>query len=155
MDVLALSAPKAPPNSRNLLTPCQPPNSQRVPLPNGQNPHILQAMATASEPPTTWIPANTFASRLIQVRQARDLSQLDAAKRCGLDDGSWSNWEHGTKPRDMARVVRQICDGLGVDRDWLAFGDIPKHTRAHLTEDGKEAPIILGMSHGIRELQTA
>jgi transcriptional regulator with XRE-family HTH domain len=102
----------------------------------------------------TWIPANTFALRLVQVRRAAgDLSQVEAATACGLDDGSWSNWERGAKPRDMERVVRAICQGLGVNRDWLAFGDPPEHTRAYLTEDGKEAPIILGMSPSARTLQ--
>jgi transcriptional regulator with XRE-family HTH domain len=109
-------------------------------------------MTTNREKPA-WIPANTFGLRLVQVRVARGLSQVEAAQICGLDDGSWSNWERGTTPRRMDRVVQKIHDGLGVDRNWLMFGDPPQDTRASFTEDGKEAPIMLDMSPDARGLQ--
>jgi transcriptional regulator with XRE-family HTH domain len=67
-------------------------------------------------------PEDTFAARLLLVRHDLDLTQIEAAERCGLDDGSWSNWENGTRPRDLAGVVSQISRNLDVDRDWLMWG---------------------------------
>jgi transcriptional regulator with XRE-family HTH domain len=75
--------------------------------------------ATTPEP---LIPEDTFGLRLIIVRRALGLSQQEAAERCGLDDGSWSNWESGTKPRGLDEVVRTIAERLHVDRDWLMWG---------------------------------
>ena len=77
-----------------------------------------------TEAPTEqgWIPSDSFAARLVTARQAKGLTQREAAEQCGLDDGSWSNWENGSKPRGMDEVVRKITDGLGVDRDWLMWG---------------------------------
>lgn len=69
------------------------------------------------------IPIDTFAARLILARHdAGQLSQRDAAERCGLNYASWSNWEGGMRPRDLIDVVEQIATGLGIDRDWLLFG---------------------------------
>lgn len=68
------------------------------------------------------IPEDSFALRLVIVRRALGLSQEEAALRCALDDGSWSNWENGTKPRGMDKVVETISSKLGVDRDWLMWG---------------------------------
>jgi len=74
--------------------------------------------AQAQEP---WIPRNTFAARLLLVRHELGISQEEAAAKCGLDDGSWSNWENGTIPRKQVQIVQAISDGLGVDREWLAW----------------------------------
>lgn len=88
----------------------------------------LGFMAITDAHPTSewaaeWIPEDTFATRLIAARKGRGLTQGEAAARCDLDDGSWSNWENGTKPRGMNEVVRKIADGLLIDRDWLMWGD--------------------------------
>lgn len=80
-------------------------------------------MATAAaHQQQPWVPFDTFGNRLTLIRQHLGLSQVEAAERCGLDDGSWSNWERGAKPRGMDRVVQAIAAGLGVDRDWLMWG---------------------------------
>lgn len=76
-------------------------------------------------PQEPWVPPDSFASRLILVRHHLGLTQVEAAKACGLDDGSWSNWERGSKPRAMDEVVAAIATGLKVDRDWLMWG-VPK-----------------------------
>jgi transcriptional regulator with XRE-family HTH domain len=69
------------------------------------------------------IPTDTFAARLILARHhAGQLSQREAAGRCGLNYASWSNWENGMRPRDLLDVVEQIADGLSIDRNWLLFG---------------------------------
>lgn len=72
--------------------------------------------------PEPMIPEDTFAVRLVIIRSTLGLTQKEAAQRCGLDDGSWSNWENGAKPRGMDRVVEAICSNLSVDRDWLMWG---------------------------------
>ncbi len=69
-----------------------------------------------------WVPEDSFATRLLVVRRTRGLSQAEAARRCDLDDGSWSNWENGTMPRDFLSVVTKISNGLGVDPRYLMPG---------------------------------
>lgn len=53
-----------------------------------------------------WVPLDTFGARLALVRQHLGLNVLDAAKRCGINDQSWRNWEAGKSPRGMDRVAR-------------------------------------------------
>lgn len=69
-----------------------------------------------------WIPANTFATRLLLVRRELGLNVKEASAKCGLHYATWSTWENGRKPADMATVVRRISDHLGVDREWLMWG---------------------------------
>lgn len=84
-----------------------------------------QAGPASAAPPwgRGWVPADTFAARLALARMHADnITIRDAAERCGLNYGSWSNWERGKKPRDLLETVEAISEGLGVDRDWLLFG---------------------------------
>lgn len=69
-----------------------------------------------------WVPSNTFATRLVLVRRELGLSVKAAAEKCDLHYATWSTWENGRKPADMAAVVTAIVEGLGVDRDWLMWG---------------------------------
>lgn len=75
-----------------------------------------------TEQRASWVPVESFATRLVQLRRHLGWNQGEAAGRCGLDDGSWSNWERGVKPRDMASIVARIHAATGVDRDWLMWG---------------------------------
>jgi transcriptional regulator with XRE-family HTH domain len=69
------------------------------------------------------IPPDTFGTRLVLARMhAGYMTVKDAADRCGINYGSWSNWERGKKPRDLLEAVKRISAGLGVDRNWLLFG---------------------------------
>jgi len=69
------------------------------------------------------IPADTFASRLMLVRvHAGYITIKDAAEKCDLNYGSWSNWERGSRPQELVEVVEAISTSLGIDRDWLLFG---------------------------------
>lgn len=79
-----------------------------------------EALGSHTEAPL--IPEDSFGLRLVMVRRALNLSQQEAAARCDLDDGSWSNWEGGAKPRRMDEVVSTISKRLEVDRDWLMWG---------------------------------
>lgn len=77
--------------------------------------------ATAGPPES--IPADTFAARLRLARMhAADITIRDAADMCGLNYGSWSNWERGAAPRNLIEIVETISAKLSVDRDWLLFG---------------------------------
>jgi transcriptional regulator with XRE-family HTH domain len=53
---------------------------------------------------------------------AGNIAIREAALKCGLNYGSWSNWERGGMPRDLLETVRKISDGLGIDDEWLLFG---------------------------------
>lgn len=53
---------------------------------------------------------------------AGNITIKKAAELCGLNYGSWSNWERGSKPQDIIDVVEKISDGLGIDAQWLMFG---------------------------------
>lgn len=79
-------------------------------------------MSEAVEQAQPWRPMDTFGTRLLLIRKELGLSQEQAAARCGLDDGSWSNWENGTSPRNLPVVVHHIVSALNVDRDWLIWG---------------------------------
>lgn len=73
--------------------------------------------------PTGDIPADTFAARLVLARHhAGRLSIEKAAALCGVNHGSWANWESGARPRDKIEVGQAIASGLGIDLDWLLFG---------------------------------
>lgn len=67
---------------------------------------------------TTWVPAGSFGVRLLLLRRHLGLTQRQIAARCDLDDGSWSNWEKGSNPRNMPEVVEKVAAATGVDRDW-------------------------------------
>jgi transcriptional regulator with XRE-family HTH domain len=79
-------------------------------------------MSHAEQIESGWRPIDSFAIRLLLVRRALGLTQEEAAEKCGLDNGSWSNWENGKNPRNMAEAVHKIVRALGVDRDWLIWG---------------------------------
>ncbi|WP_415103022.1 helix-turn-helix domain-containing protein [Nocardioides sp.] len=86
---------------------------------------------------TGWVPENTFGSRLLVVRRQLGLTVQEAAERCGLHYASWSGWENGRRPSDLAMVVKRVSDHLLVDRDWLMWGEAqpgPRPTRPSVDE---------------------
>jgi transcriptional regulator with XRE-family HTH domain len=72
--------------------------------------------------PSTWIPRDTFAARLLIARTQRNLNQQEAADACALTRATWSTWERGNTPRHQAEVARLISVGLDVDLMWLLYG---------------------------------
>lgn len=81
-----------------------------------------------------WVPEDTFGARLVLVRRELGLTQAQAADACGLDDGSWSNWERGARPRGLDEIVAAIVKSLRVNRDWLMWGSTSARlSHAHLT----------------------
>lgn len=69
-----------------------------------------------------WIPADTFGMRLVMIRREKGLTVEQAAKAAGIAHPTWSTWERGAHPRDMAKAVAAIATALGVNRDWLMWG---------------------------------
>lgn len=87
--------------------------------------------------PAGWIPDDGFGERLNRVRRTLDLTLRDAAELCGLNYRTWQTWEDGRRPQDVLAIVEKISVTLGVDRDWLAWGQIdptrdsPRLSREH------------------------
>lgn len=77
-------------------------------------------MSTATT--TGWVPEDDFAARLLLARKQAGLTVREAAIRCGVHYATWSTWERGSVPANMADTVRAISEGLGCDRAWLAWG---------------------------------
>lgn len=82
-------------------------------------------MSATAEPEEAlgWVPEDNFGLRLIALRKKKGWTQAEAAGKCGVDDGSWSNWENGAMPRDLPSVVEKIVRATDVNRSWLAWGD--------------------------------
>lgn len=85
----------------------------------------MTAVATAGP----WVPKDTLAVRLAAIRVA--LGEMSggfawnvkrAASFCGIDPGSWRNWEAGKRPQDYESVCRKIADATGCDLEWLMRG---------------------------------
>lgn len=76
-------------------------------------------MSTAT---TGWVPEDDFAARLLLARKQSGLTVREASMRCGVHYATWSTWERGSVPANMADIVRAISEGLGCDRAWLAWG---------------------------------
>jgi hypothetical protein len=68
-----------------------------------------------------------FGMRLKLLRLAMGLTRQEIADLCGFDDGSWGNWENGSRrPQAMNEVVRRIAKATGCSAGWLMWGeDIP------------------------------
>jgi transcriptional regulator with XRE-family HTH domain len=66
---------------------------------------------------------DSFGNRLKLARaHAGHLSIREAADRCDIGRGAWTNWERGARPADIIEVAAVVACRLGVDRDWLLFG---------------------------------
>lgn len=70
----------------------------------------------------TWVPELTFGSRLFLLRRSLHKSVKEAAADTGLHYATWSTWENGRTPSNLAQVVSTIADTYGVDRNWLMWG---------------------------------
>ncbi|WP_109557403.1 helix-turn-helix domain-containing protein, partial [Mycobacteroides abscessus] len=79
-------------------------------------------MTSATLPAQGWRPADRFGHRVKLVRAELNITQKEAAERCGVTPREWQNMEDGRTPRRMDLKVRQIAMAFGVDRDWLMWG---------------------------------
>lgn len=71
-----------------------------------------------------WVPTDSFGSRLLRIRKEKGMTVEAIAKTCGIAHPTWTTWENGARPRDLLGAVQKICDGTGVDRDWLLWGSV-------------------------------
>lgn len=55
-----------------------------------------------------WVPRDTFSNRLVLVRREQGLSVKEAAARCGIHYATWSTWENGRKPADLAGMLELV-----------------------------------------------
>lgn len=61
------------------------------------------------------------------------LTKTTIWRACGLSSGALSQWFNGPTQSIEGRHAQTVADILGVDRDWLAFGDgQPQQTAAAL-----------------------
>lgn len=81
----------------------------------------VRAEATHSRP-IGRIPADTFPNRLVLARRLAGLTIKEAAGQCGVNYGSWSNWENGMRPQDLVDTCGRIAEGLDIDFNWLLLG---------------------------------
>lgn len=87
-----------------------------------------------AQPIHGWVPddpTRTIASRLVLVRRQLGISQREAAARTGLGYGDWQSLEDGRAARNLDVKVKAICLALGVDRDWLMWGQAGPDSRPY------------------------
>jgi transcriptional regulator with XRE-family HTH domain len=65
---------------------------------------------------------DAVAARLVAAREARGLSQTQLAEMLGIQRQRLSLWENGGSFPNSARMIRTLCDALGISADWLIFG---------------------------------
>jgi transcriptional regulator with XRE-family HTH domain len=77
------------------------------------------------------VPRDTLAARLVMLRHELGLTVDAISAQCGLASATWSTWERGAHPRDLAAVIQKIADGTGYSRDWLMWGSTRFPLRGH------------------------
>jgi transcriptional regulator with XRE-family HTH domain len=65
---------------------------------------------------------DAVAARLVAARDARGLSQTQLADMLDIQRQRLSLWENGGAFPNSARMIRTLCDALGISADWLIFG---------------------------------
>ena len=69
------------------------------------------------EKPNTW-PNMTFAERLKETREDKQLKQHDMARFCGIAVGTYANWEQG-RVQTPVNYLPILADTLNVSTDYL------------------------------------
>lgn len=87
---------------------------------------------------------DTFGSRLKASRQNKKMNQIELAKLIGTTNSSISEWEAG-KHRPNIEQVRQLCNVLEIDPNWLYGEDYAKllretPTTEYLSGNGDDLP---------------
>ena len=81
-------------------------------------------------------PHQDFASRLLDLRREKNLTQEELAKVIGVDKRSISTYENGrTFPRED--TINRLAEELDVDPIWLATG-VDKETSKYLAEQNSK-----------------
>lgn len=69
----------------------------------------------------------TFADRLREAREQKQLSQGELAKACGVAQGTIGNYEAQVRKDPQAVVLLRMARVLDVSADWLMEGIPPRH----------------------------
>jgi len=74
--------------------------------------------------PQNWVPeTDSFAVRLVLIRNRMKWNAKEAALACGLPAQSWREWELSSRrPRDYEGVCKQIAARTQCDLIWLMTG---------------------------------
>lgn len=65
----------------------------------------------------------TFADRLRETRQQKDISQEELAKACGIAQSTVGNYETLARKKPSGPVLIRMARTLGVTAEWLMEGD--------------------------------
>lgn len=69
----------------------------------------------------------TFADRLRETRQKKQLSQEKLAKACGIAQGTIGNYETQVREKPEPDILFCIARELGVSAEWLMEGTTPNY----------------------------
>lgn len=84
--------------------------------------------------PEGWVPPNTFAARLTQLRDYLGLTIEQIAPLGEVSPATWSNWERGMRPSNLERAVAAISRNTRADARWLLTGETSDGTVQNLKE---------------------
>lgn len=69
----------------------------------------------------------TFADRLREAREQKQLSQGELARACGVAQGTIGNYETRVRKQPKGYVLLRMARVLGVSAEWLVDGMAPRH----------------------------
>lgn len=72
----------------------------------------------------TEVPKMTVGARIIEARKAKDMTQLDLAKRIGVSRAAVGQWEINSTSPSIAKL-EEVAMVLGVEPQWLAYNVKP------------------------------
>lgn len=79
---------------------------------------------------------NSFGSRLVDLRERRNLKQREVAELLQLSSQAYSQYEHDRREPDLKTTYR-LAKFFGVSMEYLVAGDgvLDEAVRPHLNED--------------------
>lgn len=84
---------------------------------------------------------NVLAKRLKQARNKAGYTQIDAAKKLGISNGTLSGYERNYRDPDT-NVLNDMSTLYEVSTDWL----LGKTDQSHITKDNKKSALIEEMA---------
>lgn len=77
---------------------------------------------------TSDVPMTTVGDRIIEARKAKDMTQLDLAKRLGVSRAAVGQWEINATSPSIAKL-EEVAMVLNVEPQWLAYNVKPGEAR--------------------------
>jgi transcriptional regulator with XRE-family HTH domain len=69
------------------------------------------------------VPMETIGDRIRTLRVARNLTQEQLAKACGVTKSAVSQWEDGSTKNVKLQTFMMLLDALSTDANYLIFGE--------------------------------